>query len=41
VIHPVTSLPGQDAHVICEIAKLGRTDPTLPRDVTLAKGKPL
>lgn len=41
VVHQVTTLPGQTGHVICEIVKLGKTDPLLPRAASLAKGKHL
>lgn len=39
--HPVTNLPGQTGHVICEIAKTGPTPAAYPRAATVAKGKPL
>ncbi len=39
-VHPV-QLAGTDGHVICEIRKLGGTDPQFPRDPSIAKGKPI
>lgn len=41
VVHPVTNLPGQNEHVICEIKKIGKTGPLMPRSATASKGTPL
>ena len=38
--HPI-ELPGTEHRVIVEIPKVQRTDDRLPRDATVAKGKPI
>jgi 16S rRNA (guanine527-N7)-methyltransferase len=40
VVHPI-ELPGTEHRVIVEIPKVQRTDDRLPRDATVAKGKPI